>query len=62
MDICLFKVNNRNFRTNCEICSKLRHQTDDNDVVLVSLSLTLNVNFEQILDLVLVFLLLTLSR
>ena len=41
----MFKVNNRNNRTRCEICS---------GVVIV--------NFEHILHLALVFLLLTLSR
>ena len=40
-----FKVNNRNTRTRCEICSKStkRHQNDANGVVLVSLLLTLNI-------------------
>ena len=41
--ICLFKVNNRNTRTFCEIWSKwTRHQSDVTDVVLVSLLLNLN--------------------
>ena len=43
--IYLFKVNNGNTRTRCEICSKLkinqRHQNDVNDVALMSLLLTL---------------------
>ena len=41
----MFKVNNRNNWTSCEICSKLtkRHQNDSNGVVLVSLWLTLNI-------------------
>ena len=53
-NICLFKVNYRNTRRRCKICSKLPH-----DVVLVSLLLTLNiihtlfyyslVNFEQLI-------------
>ena len=55
----MFKVNNRNTRTRCEICSKLTIMTNDaNDVVLV----VFNVNFEHISHLVLVFLLSTLSR
>ena len=45
----IFKVNNRNTRTRCEICSKLTAG------IFV-------VNFEHISHLVLVFLLLTLSR
>ena len=49
--IYLFKVNNRNTRTRCEICSELRHQ---NDVFIV--------NFEHISHLVLLFLLLTASK
>ena len=40
--IYLLKVNNRNTRTRCEICSKLTIKTMDNGVVLVSLLLTLN--------------------
>ena len=58
--ICLFKVNNRNTRTSCEICSKLtintpkRRQWRRSGVFIV--------NFEHISHLVLVFLLLTLSR
>ena len=46
--IYLLKVNNRNIRTRCEICSKLTIKT-------------IIVNFENISHLVLVFLLLTLS-
>ena len=56
----MFNVNNRNSRTRCEICSELtiktpgrRHWRRFGDFV---------VNFEHILHLVLVFLLLTLSR
>ena len=41
----MFKVNNRNIRTRCEICSKLTIKTikTNNGVVLVSLLLTLNI-------------------
>ena len=58
--IYLFKVNNRNTRTRCEICSKLtiktseRHHWRRSGVFIV--------NFEHILHLVVVFLLLTLNR
>ena len=56
----IFKVNNRNTRTRCEICSKLTIKTPERrqwrrSVVFI-------VNFEHIYHLVLVFLLLTLSR
>ena len=57
--IYLLNVNNRNTRTSCEICSKLtiktpeRHHWRHSDVFIV--------NFEHILHLVLVFLLLTLN-
>ena len=39
------KVNNRNIRARCEICSKLtiKHQNDATDVIMVSLLLTLNI-------------------
>ena len=40
--IYLFKVNNRNTRTICEICSKLTIKTAE-DVVLVALLLTLKI-------------------
>ena len=56
----MFKVNNRNTRTRCEICSKLtiktpeRRQWRRSGVFIV--------NFEHISHLVLVFLLLTLNR
>ena len=56
----MFKVNNRNPRTRCEICSKLtikipeRRQSRRSGVFIV--------NFEHISHLVLLFLLLTLSR
>ena len=57
--IYLLKVNNRNGRTKCEICSKLietpeRRYWRRSGVFIV--------NFEHISHLVLVFLLLTLSR
>ena len=56
----VFKVNNRNTRTRCEICSKLTIKTPKqrlwrpSDVFIV--------NFEHISHLALVFLLLNLSR
>ena len=59
-DVFIFKVNNRNTRTRCEICSKLTLKTPDrrqwrrSDVSIV--------NFEHILQLILVFLLATLTR
>ena len=45
VNIYLFKVNNRNTREKCEICSKLtkKHQTDVIDAVLVFFLLTLNI-------------------
>ena len=58
--IYLFKVNNRNTRTRCEICSKLTINTPErrhwrrSGVFIV--------NFEHISHLVLVFLLLTLNK
>ena len=52
----LFKVNNRNTRTRCEICSKLTIKTPERRYGVFI------VNFEYISHLVLVFLLLTLSR
>ena len=57
--IYLLKVNNRNTRTRCEICSKLTIKTPEQsrwrhfDVFIV--------NFEHVSHFVLVFLLLTLS-
>ena len=60
MDIYLFKVNNSNTRTICNICSKLKLKTFEwrqfchSGVFFVI--------FEQILHLALVFLLLTLNR
>ena len=56
----MFKVNNRNTRTNCEICPKLtikapdRRQWRRSGVFIV--------NFEHVSHLLLVFLLLTLRR
>ena len=53
MCICLFKVDNRNFRTICEICSKLTVKTPDprdwsrSDIFIV--------NLEQISRLTLLF-------
>ena len=72
----LFKVNNRNTRTRCEICSKLTIKTPErrqwglSGVFIVSFEHISEVNnkdtrttsFERISDLVLVFLLLTLNR
>ena len=58
--ICMLKVNNRNTRTRCEICSKFAIKTPErcywrrSGVVIV--------NFELILHLVLVILLLTVSK
>ena len=58
--ICMFKVNKRNTRTRCKICSKLttkiseRRQWRRSGIFIV--------NFEHISHLVLVFLLLTLTR
>ena len=51
----MFKVNNRNTRRRCEICSKLTIKTPERRHVFI-------VNFKHISHLVLVFLLLTLSR
>ena len=66
--IYLLKVNNKNTRTKCEICSKLTIKTPDRRCS----NLTVNfeqrrsgvfiVHFEYISHLVLVFLLLTLTR
>ena len=56
----MFKVSNRNTRTKCEVCSKLtiktpeRHQWRRSGIFIV--------NFENISDFVLMFLLLILSR
>ena len=57
--IYLLKVNNRNTRTRCEICSKLTIETPERRQG--RRSGVFIVNFEQISRLVLVFLLLTLK-
>ena len=57
---CMFKVNNRNTRTRCEICSKLTIKTPE--LRQWRSSGVFIVNFEHISHLVLVFLLLTLSK
>ena len=51
--ICLLKVNNRNTRTMCEICTKLSTKTPERRFI---------VNFVHISELALVLLLLSLSR
>ena len=56
----MFKVNNRNTRTRCEIYSKLTIKTPER--CLWRRSGVFIVNFEHISHLVLVFLLLTLSK
>ena len=53
----LFKVNNRNTRKKCEICSKLTIKTPERRRSGVFI-----VNFEHISHLFLVFLLLTLNK
>ena len=58
--IYLFKVNNRNTRTRCEICLKLAIKTPEGRHW--RFSGVFIVNFEQISHVVLVFLLLSLSR
>ena len=55
--IYMSKVNNRNTRARCEICSKLTIKTPD-----VFFSGVFFVNFEHVSHLALVFLLLTLSK
>ena len=54
----MFKVNNRNTRTRCEICSKLTIKIPERQ----RRSSVFFVNFEHISHLVLAFLLLTLNR
>ena len=56
--IYLLKVNNRNTRTRCEICSKLTIKTPERRLASSGVFI---VNFEHISHLVLVFLLLTLN-
>ena len=58
-DICLLKVNNKNTRTSCEICSKVTIKTPER--LQWRRSGVFFVNFEHISQLVLEFLLLTLS-
>ena len=58
--IYLLKVNNRNTRTRCEICSKLTIKTPER--CHWRCSGVFVVNFGHILHLILVFLLLTLNR
>ena len=55
----MFKVNNRNIRTSCELCSKLTIKIPKR---LLRRYGVFNVNFEHIPHLVVVYLLLTLSR
>ena len=55
----MFKVNNRNTRRSCEICSRLTIKTPERRRRRSGIFI---VNFELILQLALVFLLLTLSR
>ena len=57
---CMFKVSGRNTRTECEICSLSTIKTPERRQVYRSGVFI--VNFEHILHLVLVFLLLTLNR
>ena len=56
----MLKVNNRNTRAKCKICSKLTTKTPER--LHWRRSGVFNVKFEHISHLVLVFLLLTLSR
>ena len=56
----MFKVNNRNTRTRCEICSNLAMKTPER--CLWRHSGIFIVNFEHISYLILVFVLLTLGR
>ena len=55
-NIYLFKVNNRNIRKSCEICSKLTLKSPEPRVGVFI------VNFEHISQLFLMFLLMTLSK
>ena len=55
----LFKVNNRNTGTRCELCSKLTIKNQNDDIGVFGVFI---VNFEYISHLLLVFLLLTLSK
>ena len=58
--IYLLKVNNRNTRTRCEICSKITIKIPERCHPMASFGIFI-VNFEYISNLVLVFLLLTLN-
>ena len=58
--IYLFKVNNKNTRKKCEICSKLTLKTPER--CQRRLSVAFVVNFEHISHLLLMFLLLTLNK
>ena len=57
----IFKVNNRNTRTRCEICSKLTIKTPERRQERLNFGVFI-VNFEHISYLVLVLLLSTLNR
>ena len=59
-DIYLLKINNKNNRTRCEICSKLTIKTPERRQW--RRSRVFIVNFEHISHLALVFLLLTLNK
>ena len=59
-NICLFKVNNRNSRKRCEICSKLTMKTPERHWRHWRCSGVFIVNFEHISHLFLLLLLLTL--
>ena len=58
-DIYLFKVNNRNTRTISKICSKLTNKDNRMTSMMSRMTVVFIVNFEQISNIVLVFLLLT---
>ena len=59
-DIYLLKVNNRNIRTMCKICSKLTIKKPE--LRHLHRSVVFIINFEQISHIGLVFLLLTLNK
>ena len=46
--IYLFKINNRNSRTMCEICSKLTIKTPDDVIDFTNCSAVSTVEFEQV--------------
>ena len=58
----MFKVNNRNTRTKCEICSKLTIKTPERRQWRLYCPGVFIVNFEHISHFVIVFLLLNLNR